>query len=134
MKHVLFWIIFCYSLLSFTQQIIVIDSEKNPISNVSAFNPSKTKSALSNNDGVINLSRFFPHDTICFQHPNYKVKKLVKESVAAFVELEIEYNMLKDVVINDEKNVDNIANVAEKKIYITKEQIERLNATNPAEI
>ena len=134
MKHVLFWIIFCYSLLSFAQQLIVIDSEKNPISNVSAFNLSKTKSALSNSDGVINLSRFLAYDTVCFQHPNYKLKKIVKANINAFIELEIEYNMLKDVVINDQKNVDNIINVAEKKIYITKEHIETLNASTPADI
>tara|TARA_B100001250_G_scaffold377612_1_gene366833 strand:+ start:1629 stop:4130 length:2502 start_codon:yes stop_codon:yes gene_type:complete len=134
MKHILFWIIFSYSFFSCAQKLIVIDSEKNPISNVSAFNLSKTKSALSNADGIINLSRFLAYDTVCFQHPNYKLKKVVKANINVFVELEIEYNMLNDVVINDQKNVDNITNVAEKKIYITKEHIEALNAPTTAEI
>ena len=55
------------------QEFIIIDTEKNPISNVAAFNESNTKSTLSNNDGVINLSRFMIDELIIFQHPNYQI-------------------------------------------------------------
>ena len=53
-------------------------STENPITNVSAFNSSKTKSVLSNKDGIVNLSRFLSNDTIFIQHPSYALKKLIK--------------------------------------------------------
>jgi len=123
-----------FPLFGFSQEVVVIDNEKNPIPNVSAFNQTKTKSVLSDNDGVINLSRFLASDTILFQHPNYELKEIKKSSIKKSVELNIKYGLLESIVIIDQKNINNINNVAEKKIYITKSEISELNSTTPAEI
>ena len=77
-----------------TQEFIVIDTEKNPISNVAAFNESNTKSSLSNNDGVINLSRFMIDEVIVFQHPNYQIKKIQKSSIESFVVMNLSITVL----------------------------------------
>ena len=66
MRGVFFFCLLFVGLSSFCQEILVVDSENNPINNVSAFNQSKTKSVLSNNDGIINLSRFLPDEVIFF--------------------------------------------------------------------
>ena len=134
MKAVFVLLMFLVPLLSFSQELIIIDEQKNPIANVSAFNLSKTKSALSNNEGIINLSRFSNNDTVCFQHPNYKFKKILKHHIAEFITLYTNYSILEDVLIEDKKNINNINNVAEKKIYITKEKITKLNGATPADI
>jgi len=134
MKPFFVFLMFLFSLFSFGQQVIVIDEQKNPIDNVSAFNVSKTKSTLSNNEGLINLSRFFDTDTVCFQHPNYKFKKILKGNIDDFITLYTNYNLLGDIVIEETKNTNNINNVAEKKIYITKEKISKLNGVTPADI
>ena len=101
------------------QEVIIIDNSKNPIINVSAFNINKTKSVLSDGNGVINLSRFLPSDTIVLQHPNYRVRKLLKSNVGEFIELELEYQLLENITVSENKNTNNIKNDAEKKINIS---------------
>jgi len=134
MKPTFIFLVWLFSLFSFGQKVIIIDKQNNPIANVSAFNLSKTKSSLSNNDGIINLSRFFNNDTICFQHPNYKFTKILKYNIDDFITLYTNYNILEDILVEDKKNTNNINNVAEKKIYISKEQIAKLNGATPADI
>ena len=116
------------------QEVIIIDNSKNPIINVSAFNINKTKSVLSDGNGVINLSRFLPSDTIVLQHPNYRVRKLLKSNVGEFIELELEYQLLENITVSENKNTNNIKNDAEKKIYITHSEISELNGATTADL
>ena len=51
-------LIFVLSIIAKGQEVIVIDQENNPVSKVAAFNSSKTKSSLSNSEGIINLSGY----------------------------------------------------------------------------
>ena len=115
-----------------TQEFIVIDTEKNPISNVAAFNESNTKSSLSNNDGVINLSRFMIDEVIVFQHPNYQIKKIQKSSIESFVVMNLSITVLDIIELSETKN--NIKNTAEKKIYISAKEIQELNPTTTADL
>ena len=115
-----------------TQEFIVIDTEKNPISNVAAFNESNTKSSLSNNDGVINLSRFMIDEVIVFQHPNYQIKKILKSSIESFVVMNLSITVLDIIELSETKN--NIKNTAEKKIYISAKEIQELNPTTTADL
>ena len=80
--------VFFISFSGLSQEIIILDERKNPIPNVSAFNLLKTKSTLSNREGIINLSRFLLTDTICFQHPNYKFIKILKKDISGAISLE----------------------------------------------
>ena len=135
MKHcfVIIITLLCF-FFSSGQEVLVVDEENNPVVNVSVFNSAKTKSALSNKDGVVNLSRFLSSDTIFMQHPNYKLKKILKSSVVGLLVLEKEYNILKDIVISEEKNLNNIKNDGAKKIYITKAMVTELNAQTTANL
>ena len=119
---------------TYCQEIIVIDDKNNPITNVSAFNFLKTKSVLSSHNGVINLSRFLASDTIYLQHPNYKLKKLTKNQLGPFIKLETAYSMLTDVIISENKNLNNIKNDAAKKIYITKSDVMELSPNTTASL
>ena len=132
MKHFLLILLFPFIVSS--QERMVVDNERNPISNVSVFNSMKTKSALSNNDGIINLSRFLSDDTIIFQHPSYKIKKIVKKNINEYILLELEYQLLDNIIIADTKNNNNIKNSAEKKIYISSEEIKEIHGTTTADL
>lgn len=134
MRHFYLILLFvCYGVVH-GQEIIIVDNAKNPITNVSVFNQAKTKSTLSNKEGIVNLSRFLSNDTIFIQHPNYKATKLVKSSILDFIELETEYNLLNNIVISERKNLNNIKNDAAKKIYITHSDIPEFNARTTADL
>jgi len=75
-------ICFIASSWCFSQEVLILDEERNPIANVAAFNIIKTKSSLSDNSGIINLSRFVKSDTLFFQHPSYKLKKIKKSDMS----------------------------------------------------
>ena len=119
---------------AFGQEMIIVDEKNNPIVNVSAFNVSKTKSILSNNNGVINLSRFLDSDTIYLQHPNYKLKKLTKDQLGSLIKMETTYSLLNDIIISENKNLNNIKNDAAKKIYIAHRDIKELSPNNTANL
>ena len=116
------------------QEFIIIDKENNPISNVAAFNETNTKSSLSNNDGIINLSRFMIDDLIVFQHPNYQIKKIKKSEIESFIVMDVAITFLDIVELNETKNTNNIKNTAEKKIYISSKEIKELNPTTTADL
>ena len=126
--------VFFISFSGLSQEIIILDERKNPIPNVSGFNLLKTKSTLSNREGIINLSRFLLTDTICFQHPNYKFIKILKKDISGVISLETNYNLLDGVVLSETKNSNNIKNTAEKKIYITDVEIRELSTSTTAEL
>ena len=117
-----------------TQEFIVIDEQNNPISNVAAFNLSNTKSSLSNNDGVINLSRFIIGEIVVFQHPNYQIKEVKKGEIKDFIVMSVSIKFLDILELTETKNTNNIKNTAEKKIYISAQDIKDLNATTTADL
>jgi len=120
----------------FSQEIIIVDKNNNPISNAAVFNKGKTIHMLSDLNGIVNLTRFSDNDKIYFQHPKYTtdatLKKLllknkfwtVKEMLYEIEEVTLKYN----------QNTNNIKNSAAKKIFITKREIEKMNTENLADL
>ncbi len=127
-------LIFVLSIIAKGQEVIVIDQENNPVSKVAAFNSSKTKSSLSNSEGIINLSRFLNQDTIFFQHPSYNTAYIKKNNISKFIYLTRTTTTLESVELIETKNNHNIKNVAEKKIYITSNDIKELNSSTTADL
>ena len=126
--------IFILSYVTHGQEFIIIDQENNPVSRVAAFNIAKTKSALSNSDGIINLSRFLDDDTLFFQHPGYEIKSIKKVEISHFIYLTGKTTNLESIQLVETKNQHNIKNVAEKKIYITAKEISKLNGSTTADL
>ncbi|MAQ47462.1 MAG: hypothetical protein CMD27_01095 [Flavobacteriales bacterium] len=116
------------------QEVLILDETNNPISNVAVFNSKKTKSALSNSEGFVNLSRFKKNEILTMQHPNYVEKKLTKKLIASKIQLIQSYKLLHTVELNESKNSDNIKNVAEKKIFISNSEIRELNVATNADL
>ncbi|RPG58004.1 MAG: hypothetical protein CBD51_005780 [Flavobacteriales bacterium TMED191] len=116
------------------QEILILDEEKNPITNVAVFNSKNTKSALSNSEGFVNLSRFEKTELLTMQHPNYEEKKIVKKLIQSTVQLEKSNKLLQTINLKENKNINNITNVAEKKIFISSAEIRELNVVSTADL
>tara|TARA_Y100000589_G_scaffold70891_2_gene63191 strand:+ start:528 stop:2996 length:2469 start_codon:yes stop_codon:yes gene_type:complete len=128
----IFWSLIC--ICGFSQEVIILDSEQNPISNVAVFNASKTKSALSDNHGIINLSRFLENEKILFQHPSYLILEIEKSEIKSTVTLNTNFNFLPSLDLKVSKNDHNIKNVAEKKIFISSKEIKELGSITTADL
>ena len=122
------------NLIFFGQEVLILDEENNPISNVAVFNSQKTKSILSNSEGFVNLSRFTKNETLTMQHPNYVEKKIAKSMISSTIQLIQSHKLLHTVELKENKNSNNIKNVAEKKIFISNSEIRELNVSTTADL
>ena len=137
MRIKLIKIIFLASLVSavvFSQEIIIIDDQYNPIPDVAIYNVNKTKSSLSNEFGVINISRFTSAEKLFIQHPNYEKKEIIKSEIDNKILLTQKKTLLELVEVKVDKNINNIENVAEKKIFISKNEINELSPESNADL
>ena len=137
MRIKLIKIIFLASLVStvvFSQEIIIIDDQYNPIPDVAIYNVDKTKSSLSNEFGVINISRFTSAEKLFIQHPNYEKKEIIKSEIDNKILLTQKKTLLELVEVKVDKNINNIENVAEKKIFISKNEINELSPESNADL
>ena len=131
--------IICFILFSnylFSQEIIILDANNNPVNNAAVFNSKKTISAISNLDGLVNLNRFLNNELIYFQHAKYTAeptKKSILLSNKSWRVTDFVYK-IPEVTLNNNKNADNIKNSAEKKIFITKMDIQKFNTENLADL
>ena len=126
--------IFLTCLNFFGQEVLILDEENNPISNVAVFNSEKTKSILSNYEGFVNLSRFKKREILIMQHPNFVEKKIAKKLISSTIQLIRNNKVLKVVELKENKNSNNIKNVAEKKIFISSSEIRELNVATNADL
>ncbi len=104
-----------------SQNIFVYNQQTgNPISNVVIFNTSKTKTGLSNNLGIVNISEFFENELIYFQHPSFTSISLDKKSIASLhykVALSEQLINLDEVIISANKwetEIDEVPNKIEQ--------------------
>ena len=132
--------IFCFFLfvIGFTssQEVLILDENNNPIPNVALFNENRTISTLSNIGGEVNISRFKNNELIYIQHPLYQSPPIQKETILLTNKISVYETVytLPDIYLNEKKNTDNIKNSSEKKIFITREEINKLNTENIAEL
>jgi len=131
--------IFCLCLFAigtvYSQQVLILDENNNPIPNVALYNEAKTISALSNVSGEVNISRFDDNDLIYIQHPIYTSPPLKKASIILIKKIYVKENIytLPEIDLS-EKNTDNIKNSSEKTIFITRQEINNLNTENIADL
>lgn len=131
---------FCFFLFAintlFAQEVLILDENNNPIPNVALFNENQKISALSNINGEVNISRFKNNELIYIQHPLYQSPPIKKETILLTNKISVYETVytLPDIYLNEEKNTDNIKNSSEKKIFITREEINKLNNENIADL
>ncbi|MCH8319007.1 MAG: TonB-dependent receptor plug domain-containing protein, partial [Bacteroidetes bacterium] len=125
-------------LSSFGQTITILDSTTNrALENIAVFNPKKTKSALSNNRGVIKIDDFDDNDIIIFQHPSYKTVHYTKDQLKKLnykLHLSHHIRLLKEFVISASKFEEKKADIPFRMEIIDYKQIEMLNPQTSADV
>ena len=135
-KKFFLWFFFIFSNLVLSQEVIIVDINNNPINNAAIFNKEKSIHVLSDLNGIVNLTRFSNNEKVYFQHPKYisgpiLKKVLLKNKFWVVEEMLYEIN---EVTLRYNQNTNNIKNSADKKIFITKKEIENMNTENLADL
>ncbi|MGB0883444.1 MAG: TonB-dependent receptor plug domain-containing protein [Flavobacteriales bacterium] len=130
-----------FSFLGFlcqAQLVLIKDGDNNPIGQVGIVNAGdKTDFVLTNEKGEASLkSKWKAGDSFQILHSLYEEKgltysQLVNVDVLVLVEKE---HFLQEIVVSSNLNNEHVKTQAERKIFITKRQIERLNPQTTADV
>ncbi|SED92419.1 hemoglobin/transferrin/lactoferrin receptor protein [Tenacibaculum sp. MAR_2010_89] len=122
----------------FSQTLTVIDAETGkPIDAVAVFNKEKTKSSISNEDGVLNISNFSKNEILVFSHvayAEYQVKKATLKLNNYQVYLSKESEQLDEVVLSVFKNSEKTNRIAEQIAVITSKDIAKVSPQTSADL
>ena len=100
MKHFYscFLCIFLWNLSA--QQVVVVDeTNSEPIAGVAVFNLVKTKTNVSNLDGIASIERFQSFERIYFQHLSYHRESILKSKLRDTIFLSPKSTSLNEIVI-----------------------------------
>ena len=117
------------------QNIVVInESDNQPIPGVAVFNDVKTKTAITNFDGVVNLDDFSTNDKIHFQHLSYHKITVLKSSLQDTVFLSPKATSLNEIVISASKFEQSKKEVPQNVISINSRAIQLSNPQTSADM
>ncbi|MHA7055655.1 TonB-dependent receptor plug domain-containing protein [Aquimarina sp. M1] len=120
------------SILFFTTdtaaQIVTVFSRSNnqPVPSVTIHNEKKSRSVLTDFDGVVDISVFLESDTLYFKHISHSTAMFTKSQIIASgnkVYLEIDENQLSEVIISVSKWEQDKKDVTQKIVSITSDEI-----------
>ena len=128
--------IFSFFILSTSaQQTVVVDeSDDQPIPGVAVFNNLKTKTAITDFDGHVNLDAFSEFDKIYFQHLSYHNLSILKPSIQDTVFLSPKATSLNEVVISASKFEQNKKEVPQNIISINSKDVQLSNPQTSADL
>ncbi|MGV6831955.1 MAG: TonB-dependent receptor plug domain-containing protein [bacterium] len=109
-------------------------ADEYPIPGVAVYNDDKTTTAVSDLDGIVDISEFENEEFIFFTHISFKTKKLRKKSIGKVVYLSPDQKSLEEVVISASKFEQSKREVAQKIISISSEDIVFSNPQTAADI
>lgn len=138
MKSLLFLLFLSVSFFVSSQKIEVLDKKnKEPIIGVAVFNDDKTKSAITDFDGFVDISSFSNSDNITFQHLSHvsitsTKSELLKRGNIVF--LELNSSSLDEIVLSVAKFEMSKKDVPEKIVTITSNDIEFKNPQTSADL
>jgi hemoglobin/transferrin/lactoferrin receptor protein len=114
------------SLNSFSQKLLVKDSQENTIiPNVTVYNTQKTISILSDFDGILNLSSFNKKDTIILSHISYEKLKISLNKISEnTLYLNPNTQVLSEIILSVGRNRENKEKISKKVSLITNKKIE----------
>ena len=123
---VLFIAFFAISLNTFSQEIVIKDFQDNTIiTNITVHNVNKTKSILSNLDGIVDLSFFEKSDTLIFSHVSYeKLKISINKISNSVLYLFPNTQMLSEIILSVGRNREDKKKISKKVSLITAEKTE----------
>lgn len=125
-------------ILPVTAQVVtVIDSATNePLISVAVYNKSKSKSAISDIEGQVDLVKFTDQEIIYFQSISYATFKTTKATIAGnkFVKLEQKSNYFNPILLSASKFEQRANDIPQKIFAIDKEKIAFNNPQTSADL
>lgn len=137
-KIKLFLLAFLVSVATFGQKVTTLDkSNLQPVTNVSIYNPDKTKAVLTDSKGTADLSTFGDRDSLIFKHLAYQIVKTTKRDLKKFnykVLLTDNIIHLDEVVLSANKFEERRQDIPNKIDIITAKQISFKNPQSSADL
>ncbi len=131
------FMIFSGIVFSFSQKVAIIDlTDLQPVANVFVYSGDKF-SALSDEDGYVDLSGFPASELILFQHRSYKLKGMTisqMEDANRIVKLEQNLVMVNEVVVSANRWEQNRAEIPNKIEAISIKEIGFYNPQTAADL
>ena len=129
----LFFLVFCFNVEA--QEITVLNETTNePIVGAAIYNNTKTKSTVTDFDGIALLDKFDRNELINFQHVSFYSKSVFKSEINTIVYLKPDTQSLDEVVISASKFEQNKRDVPQKITSIKAKQIELANPQTSADL
>jgi len=124
------------SVLLYGQAVTVIDSEtSSPVADVAMYNKDRTKSTLSDENGIVSLANFTGSEIIFVQHPSYKpfgFKKSELKSDKLYLDKEV--FELEEFVISAYRWEQNMNEIPNKITRISQSEIKFKNPQTAADL
>jgi hemoglobin/transferrin/lactoferrin receptor protein len=128
MNRLFLFISLLFILSTSAQQAIVVNkSNKQPIPGAAVFNDLKTKTAITDFDGNVDLDTFSLQDKIHFQHLSFHKISIQKLNIQDTIFLSPKATSLNEVVISTSKFEQNKKEVPQNVISINPEDIQLSN-------
>ncbi len=109
------------------QKIVVVSKSSNvPVDNAAIYNEDKSKSTVTDFDGVADVSMFLDTDTLYFTHVSHAPFNILKSDILKAgnkVYLEVDENQLSEVVISVSKWEQDKKDISQKIVSISSEDI-----------
>lgn len=123
---------------SYSQEIVVLTTESQPISSCLVYNSQKSLSSFSDINGIVDITNFSESDTLIFKHISFLTKKVLKSEIITkklnkiwLTEISINLN---DFVFISNKSQIPYNNTSHKIDIIPAAQINFSNQSNTAEL
>ncbi|NQX86514.1 MAG: TonB-dependent receptor [Flavobacteriaceae bacterium] len=135
MRSYLSYLFILFSVAVFAQKIKIVSNTTNaPIFGVAVYNDDKSKTGISDLDGMVLLDGFSNHDNITFKHISFQLITLKKGEIPSVLRLVPNAQDLKEIVISASKFEQSKQEVPQKIVSIKSEDILFQNPQTSADL
>ncbi|GAK92745.1 TonB-dependent receptor [Nonlabens ulvanivorans] len=122
---------------SVAQVVTVVDSDTNePLVNVAVYNKSKSKSAVSDIEGQVDLKIFTDQEFIYFQSISYATIKIAKANISKdkFIRLQQQSDYFNPIILSASKFEQRAQDIPQKIFAVNREEITFNNPQTSADL
>ncbi|MBF4982853.1 TonB-dependent receptor, partial [Nonlabens mediterrranea] len=137
MKELLLLVAMLTAFSSIAQVVTVVDLETNePLVNVAVYNKSKSKSAVSDIEGQVDLKTFSAQEVIYFQSISYATFKIIKSNISKdnFIKLQQQSDYFNPIILSASKFEQRAQDIPQKIIAVNREEIAFNNPQTSADL
>ncbi|MFN4762153.1 TonB-dependent receptor plug domain-containing protein [Gillisia sp. Q332] len=137
MRVLLGLFLFLFFSNSYAQEIMVLDrGSRIPLSNVAIYNKERTRSTLTNLDGIANISGFSSDQILIFKHVSHHELRIKKSDIKLNYKVYLipDENQLQEVVLSVSKFAQNKRDLPRQVVSITSEEIQFSNSQTAADL